>query len=190
MKYRINLIKDILKEEKLEKARSLRIVIYTWVSFALLLFVLFDATLRVMSVNQLIAAEQLKLDIIEEEYRNYQETREVINRMDIELLDKIQGDRIFWTKKLAATALYLPQKYWIEEMKYDGKYYVSGFGYTVPQQKQLITMDNYLNKLRLDTTFNDDFGSVFLNAVVRTDEKRVKKVLFELTADKKMGGAQ
>jgi hypothetical protein len=188
MKYRANLIKEILKEEKIQKARSLRRVLYSWTAFGILALVMLDATFKVINMRQLISFEQEKLDKIVAEYETYQKTEMTVNRMDIELLDQLQHNRVFWTKKLAATALYLPEQYWIENISFSTKYEVSGYGYMVPEQKQLMTIDSYLNFLRADTTFNDDFPISFLDAVVRADEdekgKSVERVLFELSATK------
>ncbi len=188
MKYRANLIKEILKEEKIQKAKSLRRILYSWTAFGILALVILDASFKVIHMNQLINFEQEKLDRIVAEYETYQKTEMTINRMDIELLDKLQHNRVFWTKKLAATARYLPDQYWIEDIAFNTKYEVSGYGYTVPEQQQLMTLDAYLNFLRADTTFNDDFPTSFLEAVVRADEdekgESIERVLFELSATK------
>ncbi len=184
MKYSVNMIQDLLKEEKRIKIRTLRRVTYMLLAFGILLLALFYAALKFLYMKQLIDFEQAKLDKIEEEYNKYQNISMVVNRMDIELLDKLQHDRIFWTKKLVATALYLPENYWIEEIYYDKIYSVNGYGYTVPEQKQLITMDSYLNMLRKDSTFNNDFTTTSLNLVVRNDEDNIERVLFKLSASK------
>lgn len=183
MKYQANLIRDMLKAEKQKKARILRRVIYSVTAFGILGLSLFHSTLQVLYMEQKVAMEQEKLDRIEEEYKKYQATSMIINRADIELLDRLQHNRVFWTKKLAATALYLPDEYWIEKISFDRNYKVSGYGLTVPEQKQLITMDSYLNMLRGDSTFNDDFPVTYLEAVVRTDEDKVERVHFELSSD-------
>ncbi len=188
MKYRANLITEILKEEKVQKAKSLRRIFYSWIAFGVLALVILDASFKVIKMNQLISFEQEKLDRIVAEYETYKATEMTINRMDIELLDNLQNNRIFWTKKLASTARYLPDQYWIEKISFNNKYEVSGFGYTVPEQQQLMTLDSYLNFLRADTTFNDDFPISFLKAVVRADEDEkgtsIERVLFELSATK------
>lgn len=185
MKYQANLIRDLLRAEKQRKVRTFRRIIYSVTAFGILVLALFQSTLNILYMRQKIAMEQEKLDRIEEEYKKYQATAMIINRADIELLDRLQHNRVFWTKKLAATALYLPEKYWIEKISFDRNYRVSGYGLTVPEQKQLITMDSYLNMLREDTTYNDDFPVTYLEAVVRTDEDKVERVHFELSSDQR-----
>lgn len=184
MKYTINLIQDLLVEEKREKRRKLRQLTYFTTAMAILVTALFYTTLQVLSMRQMIEFEKEKLAKIEEEYRKYQATSMIVNRSDIELLDKLQRDRVFWTEKLAATALHLPDEYWIEKIGFSNTYKVSGYGLIEPEQEQLITVDDYLNLLRADTTFNYDFPIVFLNAVTRTDEGKTMRVSFELSSNR------
>jgi hypothetical protein len=186
MKYKINLLDKLLKKERDSRAQKLRGLIYSVLSLGVLFLVLFQATLEVKSMVRVIDFEEAKLAKITAEYQKYKETIMVVNKSDIELLDRLQNNRIFWTKKLAVTAHYLPSDYWIEKLDFNKKLYnVNGYGYINPEQKQLITVDDYLNLLRVDSTFNDDFNLTYLNSIVRTDEKNgVERVMFEFSSQR------
>ncbi len=107
-----------------------------------------------------------------------------MNKADIELLDKLQNSRVFWTKKLMVMAHCLPANFWIKRLDYGKKMLtVEGYGYISPQQQQLITLDEYLHALRQDGMFNDVFKSVYLNSTIRNDdEQRRARVSFSYSA--------
>jgi hypothetical protein len=188
MKYRINLIEQIRLKEKKEWELKRSITVFTLVSFVLLLLAVLYTAMNILKMKSILNAEQKKLTRIENEYKKYKATRMIINKSDIEMLDRLQTQRIYWTKKLAAMAFHLPNKlpnpYWITKFGYaKEKLTVEGFGYISPQQEQLITIDDYLNKLRADTTFSDVFQTCYLNSTVRKDEDRRQRVTFNYSAE-------
>lgn len=189
MKYTINLIRQIRLREKRERARKSLIVMIMLVSIALLLMSAGYAVSNVMKMNLVIENEKRELARIEAEYRKYKETRMIVDKADIELLDRLQNSKIFWTKKLAAMAFHLPNKqpsiYWITEFGYRSDVFnVKGYGFITPKQEQLITIDDYLNCLRNDSTFNDVFVNCYLNKTERADEGHRERVTFDYSAEK------
>jgi Tfp pilus assembly protein PilN len=180
MRYSINLVRQArLDEQKAEKI-SVRLVALSAAGFGLLALALFYGLLQVLSMNQKIYSEQQNLARIDAEYRKYKETKMVIDKADIELLDRIQSGRIYWTKKLASMAQHLPDNYWITKFGFDQKMFsVVGYGYISPRQEQLITLDDYLNKLRADSMYDDVFAASYLKATARTDEGARERVSFE-----------
>jgi cell division protein FtsB len=180
MRYSINLVRQArLDEQKAEKL-NVRLVALNAAGFGVLALALFYGLLQVLSMNQKIDTERQDLQRIEAEYRKYKQTKMVINKADIELLDRIQSGRTYWTKKLASMALHLPDNYWITRFGYDRKTFsVVGYGYISPRQEQLITLDDYLNKLRADSLYSDVFATSYLKSMVRTDEGARKRVSFE-----------
>jgi len=180
MKYSINLVRQArLDEHKAEKL-NVRLVALNAAGFGVLALALFYGLLQVLGMNQKIDTERQNLLRIEAEYGKYKETKMVINKADIELLDRIQSGRTYWTKKLASMALHLPDNYWITKFGFDQKTFsVVGFGYISPRQEQLITLDDYLNKLRADSLYNDVFATSYLKSTARTDEGPRERVSFE-----------
>jgi hypothetical protein len=107
----------------------------------------------------------------------------IVNRSDIELLDRLQNDRIFWTRILVPVARYLPENYWITRFGYEKRALtVDGYGYISPRQEQLITIDDYLNELRRDAKFKRPFVNVYMNSTERHDDKLRLKVSFSYSA--------
>ena len=150
---------------------------------ALLILSVLVLVFQILRMQIKLQNEKQEVSRIELEYGKYKATRMVIDKADIERLDSLQANRIYWTKKFAAMAYYLPENYWITKFTFDGKVFkVTGYGYITPNQEQLITLDDYLNKLRADSTYKDIFGSTYFNAVQRSDEESQNRVSFEYSS--------
>jgi hypothetical protein len=185
MRYTINLIRQLRSEER--RAQELRDRLFTVAMscFGLLAIAVITITFQVLGMDAKLSNEKQQLARIELEYSKYKATRMVINKEDIERLDSLQSNRIFWTKKLAAMAYYLPDEYWIIKFGFDSKAYkVSGFGYISTKQEQHITLDDYLNKLRVDSTYTDIFKTTVFNSMVRADEEKEnrERISFEFSS--------
>jgi hypothetical protein len=184
MKYSINLVRKMREEEKRAERRRLRTVALCFICFGALCLSVFYSTLQILRMERVLQDERNKLARIEAEFRKYQKTKMIVNKADIELLDRLQNSRIFWTKKLAAMAFHLPDNYWITSFGYRSpSFTVDGYGYISPEQKQLITLDNYLNELRFDSTFADRFIVTYLNSTVRKDEQGKMRVSFDFSSE-------
>ena len=185
MKYAINLVRQIRLEEK--KAIQLQNRIFTLAASCsgVLFIAILIMVFQILAMRTILSTEKQELNRITTEYGKYRATRMVIDKADIERLDSLQSNRIFWTKKLAAMAYHLPNNYWITKFGFDGKVMkVSGYGYISTQQEQLITLDDYLNKLRVDSTYKDIFATTYFNAVARSDDKERSRVSFEFSSIK------
>ena len=122
-------------------------------------------------MNIVMAGERNSLSLIKIEYGKYRSTKMIVDKSDLELLDSLQGNRIFWTKKLAALALHLPDNYWITQFSYNPPiFHAAGYGYISPQQDQLVTINNFLNQLRRDSAYCDVFHTTTFNTTSRIDE--------------------
>jgi len=183
IKYSINLVRQIrLEEQRLLKQKN-RIFTLAASCTGILIFGCIVLVSQIFAMKSKITIEQQTLARIEQEYSKYRATRMVIDKADIERLDSLQSARIFWTKKLASLAYYLPENYWITSFKFDAKMLrVQGNGYITNEQEQLIILDDYLNKLRADTTYIDVFNSTYFNVVNRSDEDGRSRVVFEFSS--------
>jgi len=192
MKYQINVIQQLRVKEKRDKTLQSTMNIFIFIAFALLVISGIYTASRILLMQLILEKEQADLARIEAEYSKYKATRMIVDKSDIELLDKLQTGRIFWTKKLAAMAFHLPNQppalYWITSFRYNNNTFnVKGFGFISPHQEQLITIDDYLNNLRNDTTFNDVFTSCYFNSTTRADENSKERVSFDYSAVKPEG---
>jgi Tfp pilus assembly protein PilN len=187
VRYNINLIRLQRAEE--HRAIELRNRLFTvGVScLGLLGIAALTFTFQILGMEAKLSNEQVQLARIEQEYSKYRSTRMVIDKADIERLDSLQSNRVFWTKKLAAMAVYLPEDYWTISFSFDKKVYrVKGYGYISTNQDQLITLDDYLNKLRADPNYTDVFKMTSFNEVSRADEEKEnrERVSFEYSSMK------
>lgn len=184
MKYRLNLVRDIQREQRAAQSRRVKMVTLTSASFGLLVLSLFYTVLQVLAMQDAVSQEKMRLKRIRMEYQHYRTSMMIVNKSDIENLDKLQDSRIFWTKKLVTLARYLPPNFWITRFAFDNKALtVEGYGYISPQQQQLITLNEYLNTLRDDAAFNDVFRQVYLNSAVRNDDEQKRaRISFSFTA--------
>jgi Tfp pilus assembly protein PilN len=193
IKYRINLILHIRQQELQEQVLRSTVTIVAVFSLVLLLLSGGWAAFNLYTMNIALKKERSELTRIESEYHKYKTTRMIVDKGDIELLDRLLTGRIYWTKKLAAMAYHLPNRppnpYWITRFAYENKTLnVRGFGLISPEQEQLVTIDDYLNHLRADTTFSDVFGTCFMNSTGRADDGNVERVMFDYSAENKNGG--
>lgn len=183
MKYSINLVRQMRLEET--KAQRLKSRIFTLAAACtgLLVLAVLVLVFQMLRMQVSLKNERDEVNRIELEYGKYRATKMVIDKSDIQRLDSLQANRIYWTKKIAAMAYYLPENYWITKFSFDGKLFkVTGYGYITESQEQLITLDDYLNKLRADSTYNDVFKATHFNAVQRSDEKGLNRVSFEYSS--------
>jgi Tfp pilus assembly protein PilN len=182
--YRINLIRD-LREQELRQERKRRMAMIVGLGcFGFFLISVLYSSLTIWQMEDVLKRERQKVDHLKQEYQKYTATRLIVDKSDLELLNGLQGKGIFWTKKLAAVAKYLPDNYWITQFSYGAEHLkVTGFGSVGPQQDQLLVMNAYLDKLRADTTFSDAFKAVQLISVDRIGEAGAGRCAFEFTAD-------
>lgn len=181
--YRINLVRDLRESERQEERRRARAVYLGVACFGFLGASLLYCGFAIWRMENVISQEKQKLDYLQQEYRKYTATNNTVDKADVELLNSLQDKGIFWTKKLGAMAKHLPDNYWITSFGYNnGALRVTGFGYVSPKQDQLLVLDDYLIRLRKDTTFSDVFKSVFLTSADRGSDENAGKVAFEFTA--------
>lgn len=181
--YQINLIRSLReRERKAEQQRRFQALVGLS-CFAILILAMLYSGFTMWKMERVLSSEELKLAQVRNEYKKYTATRMIVDKDDVELLNSLQGRGIFWTKKLAAMAKHLPDNYAITGFSYlGGELKVVGFGYVAPKQDQLLTLDTYLNALRADTTFSDEFTQLYLNGTERKEDIGPGKISFEFSA--------
>jgi len=201
LKYKLNLVKSVRAAERRARQHKSNMLLIALLCFGILGLVVFSTYTKIEGMQRVVANEKRKLKLIEAEYKNYQEMHVSIDKADIELLNQLQMNRVYWTKKLEAIAKHLPDEqpisYWITKFGYKSgtqAFNVHGYGYITQSQEQLLALDNYLNDLRADVNYSGVFGSTFLNSAIRNDESEADhrqkrdRVSFEFSSVRK--GAQ
>jgi hypothetical protein len=179
--YRLNLIRDLREREvKAEKKQRLAVILGLGCFGFFILSLLYSA-LTITQMEQVISIEQDKVQRLQQEYKKYTAAKLIVDKSDIELLNDLQGKGMLWTKKLASMAKHLPDNYWITGFSFNNNTLnVKGYGYASPHQDQLLILDQYLNRLRADTSFSDTFAKLQLNMAERKEDG--SKVAFEFSA--------
>ncbi|MBN2037672.1 MAG: hypothetical protein JW768_13105 [Chitinispirillaceae bacterium] len=176
MKFKLNLIRELLAEQRAREAVRRKVAALVAVCYSLLGIILVYGIFQTFMMRSMVIDERTRLAVVTEEYQHYKATEMIVSKADVELLDRLQRSRIFWTKKLLAMANYLPGNYWITEFGYDRTAFgVDGYGYISEKQEQLITLHDYLDGLRKEPTFNDVFPSIYLNSTIRKDDKQNRR---------------
>lgn len=191
IKYRLNLVKLVRRAERRSRAQAVNMALIAVMCFAAVGLAGFFTYYRIVGMERVIEKEKQKLAAIEAEYHSYQETNVSIDKADIELLNRLQSNRVYWTRKLEAMAKHLPNEepisYWVTNFGYQGNSFnVRGYGYITHKQEQLLALDEYLNNLRADPTYSDIFSPTYLNSTVRSDEEQNReRVSFEYSSLRK-----
>lgn len=169
--YTVNLIRDLREQEKRVERKKRLSVILGLGCFGFFLLSLIYSGLTMWQMEHVLSNEKDKLGRLQQEYQKYTASRLIVDKTDIELLSGLQGKGIFWTRKLAAMAKHLPDNYWITGFNYrDGELRVTGYGLASARQDQLLVLDEYMSRLRQDTSFADVFSKVYLNFADRREE--------------------
>jgi hypothetical protein len=183
MKFTINLVQRQRAEEQRAEGRRLRVSVFAMVSFGILGVAILFTFFQIVTMGFALAGERNSLTLIKAEYGKYRSTRMIVDKADLALLDSLQGGRIFWTKKLAALASHLPENYWITQFSYDPPaFHAAGYGCISPQQNQLVTINEYLTRLRQDSTYSDVFHKTMFNSTSRIDERTQSRVSFAFSS--------
>lgn len=184
MKYRFNLVREIQQEQRDAERLRIRMSGFALLSFGLLGISFFFATLQTLAMQSNVRSERARLKKVVDEFQQYKSSVMFVNKSDVEMLDQLQNKRIFWTAKLVTLARYLPDNYWITRFGFTkNELSVGGYGYITPRQQQLITLDDYLARLRQDKMFNDVFKQVALTATSRNDDEQKRaRVSFSYVA--------
>ncbi|GBU20809.1 hypothetical protein R80B4_00694 [Fibrobacteres bacterium R8-0-B4] len=177
LKYNINLMRSALEAERRYSKLRLKMAIIFIVCFGALGGAAVYVYAQISLMKHTLYAEKQKLLKVEEEYRKYQEETSVVNKADVELLGRLQTNRIYWTRKLDAMARYLPEaepiSYWITKFGYNDNsktFTVDGYGYITQRQEQLLELEQYLDSLRAEPSYAYIFGATYLKSAVRNDE--------------------
>lgn len=181
--YRINLIRNLReKERKAEKRRRLQ-AFAGIACFAVLACAVLYSAFTIWKMERVLGLEEDKLALVRNEFKKYSASRTTVDKADVELLNRLQGRGIFWTRKLAALASHLPDNFTITGFSYrDGELRVSGSGLASSRQDQLLILDAYLNRLRKDTAFSDVFRKIYLNTASRAGDQETGRFGFEFSA--------
>ncbi|MDR3012064.1 MAG: hypothetical protein LBU70_02495 [Chitinispirillales bacterium] len=183
MMYRMNLVRSIRVAEQQTAQHTSRLLLMLAICFGILLLCGLSTMVRMSSMKRVNTNEVRRIAALRTELENYERMRRqedanvVIDKADIELLNTLLADRVYWTRVLQSMATHLPDEdpisYWITKFAYRENtktLTVGGFGYITDEQEQLLALDEYLNLLRADTNFSNVFSTTFLRSVERNDE--------------------
>ncbi|MBD3321340.1 MAG: hypothetical protein GF350_09630 [Chitinivibrionales bacterium] len=185
MRYEINMIRSVREMERRAQQRRVFSLALSAIAIGLLALSFFYATLQVLTMESVLRQEKNKLKLVENEYEQYQETQQIVEKDDVELLDKLQNGKVFWTRILAAVAHYLPDNYWTTEFSFNSEVLnIKGEGYISRSQDQLVVLDKYIRSLENDPRFSSVFKSASLVSAERSS-KEDNKIAFNISAERR-----
>jgi len=187
-KYHINLVRALREQEHKADQLRAKILAFSMFSFGLLVLSFFYIALQIFSMQSILNTESAQNNRIQSAYSKYKQTKMLVSKSDLELLDSLQNSRIFWTKKLAALAMHLPQNYWLSNISYKPpEFSAGGSGIISPQQEQLIAIENYLNDLRNDSNYSDMFVKTHFSSTSRSEQGSQSLINFEFSSLRRGG---
>jgi hypothetical protein len=183
MKFQLNLIREMQADRETAARRRKRVLALLACCYGVLVLSMGYCTMRVLHMQSIVFSEKDGLQRVKTEFQHYKATEMIVSKADVELLDRLQNNRIFWTKKLVVMARCLPENYWITEFSYDRQALgIAGYGYISYKQDQLLTLHTYLNDLRAAPMFNDIFQSINLRETRRSEDEHTRtRVSFAIT---------
>jgi Tfp pilus assembly protein PilN len=169
--YRLNLIRD-RREKELKSERQQRLAVILGLGcFGFFILSILYSGMTILQMERILTLEKEKVEKLQQEYRKYTAAKLIVDKADVELLNDLQTKGVFWTRKLSALAKHLPDNYWITSFTYGNSILnVKGHGFANAQQDQLIVLNEYLDKLRQDTTFSDTFTRMQMNLSERKED--------------------
>lgn len=183
MKYTLNLIQQHREELRKKRIKKLQMITLGLVCFIICASTFTYVFMQIQTMRLVIEKEKRYCEKIERMYKRYQSVKMIVNKEDIELLNQLQNRRILWTKKLESLARHLPEQYWINKFRYTNKNFtVEGGGFISKKQEQLITLDEYLTKLRADSNYHDIFPITRLTSATRTDDKKKLRINYDFVS--------
>ncbi len=178
--------------EQRRKARQRRFWSLLLGAIYIALLVLFTGifTFHVLLLRQNISAKEEELKRTEQIYSSYGSLNEGVSVDVLRVVSHIKGDQPRWGMKLQLLATLLPPQMWLTKVslvteKQQGKdknlLQVSG-SIVVPEEENALTViSGYLNTLRTDERFSEDFESIELLFAKRSPNMDQVEMNFDFT---------
>jgi hypothetical protein len=185
MRYSINLVRQTRVAERKAEQFRLRISVFSMICFGVLAVAVVFSFFEILSMHIVIMNEHQSVARIKNEYGKYKATRMIVDKADIELLDSLQNSRIFWTRKLTALAVHLPDYFCLGEFKYQPPDFQAAISCPLAlQQNQLVTIDDFLNRLRQDSDWHDLFHKTVLYSASRGEQDKKDQMQFQFVSSR------
>ncbi|MDO9578852.1 MAG: hypothetical protein Q7J16_13295 [Candidatus Cloacimonadales bacterium] len=178
--FRINLNKfgELRKQKEREKKTFWSTaIIYTVIFFVTVGFALSLTN----SLNRKIANRSKLLNSIRDEIKAYEVSGEFLSKKDLERLQTISTQRIFWSKKLVALSEKTTDVIAITHFSFKNDH-LSLFGITRldKDQNEFILIDDFIKELKNDEQISQDFPAIKFVKSTRDMEKDVEILRFQI----------
>lgn len=178
--FRINLNKfgELKKQiEREKKAFWTTAIIYTVVFFITVGF----ALSLTGNLNRKIGNRSKLLNSIRDEIKAYEVSGEFLTKKDLERLQTISTQRIFWSKKLVALSEKTTDVIAITHFSFKNDH-LSLFGITRldKDQNEFILIDDFIKELKNDEQISQDFPAIKFVKSSRDMEKDVEILRFQI----------
>jgi len=178
--FSINLNKfgELRRKEEKEKTgfRNLLIVF----AFFTVLFFVFALILN-GNLNQKVKNREQLLSDIKNEIESYQVSGEFLSSKDLQRIDKVSTERIFWAMKLVALSEQTTNKIAITHFSFkNDKLSLYGITKVDKKQKEFDLIHDFVEKLKQNEQISSDFPEIKIVHSRKDVEKDVEIMRFEI----------
>ena len=168
-----------LEEAKIEKSR--------WVIFGSIisLFVILMIWFAIInySINSLIFDRKETIEQLTEDIDKLKKEGQVeLSKKDIESLYKLDGERIFWAKKLLVLSEITPVEMAIIELEYDKRKLIIAAITRLNEEKEFEIVKSFIGLLKNNEEFSKDFSSIQFLKSERTRVRGQENMIFKVVA--------
>lgn len=178
--FKINLNKfgELKRQQNVEKKTFLGAALFYGIGSLIILIFFF--VLIGMLGSKLDSRKNL-LHKIRKEIKSYQVSGEYLSSNDLEKINDVSSQRIFWAKKLVALSDITTEKLAITKFTFKNNV-LSLYGITKidKDQKEFDLIDKFISDLKANSAINDDFPEIKFMKSSRDKEKDVDILRFQI----------
>lgn len=169
--FEINVHRETLEQKRRARQGRVRALFIQTIYVALLALFTGVFTLHLLVLHERISAKEDELRKVGELLASYEPSNGGVSLEKVHLVSKIKGGQPKWGEKLQVLSSLLPPQMWLTEIHLTEEtvegalrdaLLVSGSTYITEEHNALDTIVEFLNALRDDKSFSEDFESIKL----------------------------
>ena len=179
----INLNKEESAESRLERSRERT----RWGIFSVLIFIFLAANARVLMTNSgyndIIRQKKAEISRLKQEIKQLQSRGKNLSKDDILSFADLEHDRFLWAKNLEILGKMTPDDMAITGLRFKRqKMFINAVALTFEDRKDFEIIDEYLQTLKMNKEFSDNFNRIKLEDYDRISVRGQEIIRFEIQA--------
>jgi Tfp pilus assembly protein PilN len=182
MYFKINLNKLEDTSLALKKKRA---ELSLFISLAFLVLLLFSAALYInIRLSRKENAFEKTIHDLKAQIKQLQESEHFISEAEVYSLNRLNSQRVFWTKKLESLANMVGDKISLTEIKYNrGVLYIRGIAKVKRTQNNFNLVSDFLERIKADKNFTRDFRKIDFRSSSRVNFMEQDLLNFEIVME-------